>query len=234
MRQAKKNYTRQGLEDKKKCSKTLWQGVKDHIGWESTGAPTMLEVNEGTGNGTIQEPKEIVEEIKKAFKEKGRVVKKAIGEPKGNYLAEVHHLHAGNVGKFSIGPISEENVGRRLRNVAIAIHRHHKTQKSRKVKATQDITAGTPRPNRANALRGQETGRGRACPSRHLGTEYMGGLDTKPEQGDEESYDRQLRKEAGVEMKEREGGVQGPDRLNYKGGKKEGGSQCILYAMAMA
>ena len=62
----------------------------------------------------------------------------------------------------------------------------------------------------------------------------MGGLDTKPEQGDEESYDRQLRKEAGVEMKEREGGVQGPDRLNYKGGKKEGGSQCILYAMAMA
>ena len=48
VRQAKKSYTRKGIEDKHKCSKTLWQGVKDHLGWESTGAPTMLEVGEGS------------------------------------------------------------------------------------------------------------------------------------------------------------------------------------------
>ena len=30
-------------------------------------------------------------------------MKKAIGEPEGNYLKEVNRLHKGNVGKFTIG-----------------------------------------------------------------------------------------------------------------------------------
>ena len=63
VRQAKKLYTRKGIEDKNKCSKTLWQGVKDHLGWESTGAPTMLEVGEGPARRSIQAPGEIAEEI---------------------------------------------------------------------------------------------------------------------------------------------------------------------------
>ena len=33
-----------------------------------------------------------------------------------------------------------------------------------------------------------------------------------------------------MRLEERKNGVQGPDRLNYKGGRREGGSQCILYA----
>ena len=37
VRQAKKSYTRKGIEDKHKCSKTLWQGVKDLEGWTQQG-----------------------------------------------------------------------------------------------------------------------------------------------------------------------------------------------------
>jgi len=117
VRQAKKSHTRKGIEDKHKCSKTLWQGVKDHLGWESTGAPTMLEVGEGLNKRSIQAPGEIAEEIKKAFEEKGRTVKRAIGPPRGNYLQQVHNLHAGNVGKFRIGPITVEDVRKRLKAV---------------------------------------------------------------------------------------------------------------------
>ena len=53
-------------------------------------------------------------------------------------------------------------------------------------------------------------------------------VDTKEKQGDEERYDRLLRKE--MQIAERMEGVQGPDRLNYRGGNREGGSRCILYA----
>ena len=47
-------------------------------------------------------------------------------------------------------------------------------------------------------------------------------------QGDEERHDRLLREV--TKMSERKDVVYGPDRLNYRGGKREGGSQCILYA----
>ena len=117
VRQAKKMNTRKGIEDKSKCSKTLWQGVKDHLGWESTGAPTMLEVGEGQTRRSIQAPGEIAEAIKMAFENKGRTVKKAIGRPKGNYLELVQNLHLGNVGKFHIGPITSEDVRKRLKVV---------------------------------------------------------------------------------------------------------------------
>ena len=33
-----------------------------------------------------------------------------------------------------------------------------------------------------------------------------------------------------MRLEERNCGVHGPDRLNYKGGRREGGRQCILYA----
>ena len=42
-------------------------------------------------------------------------MKKAIGEPEGNYLKEVNRLHKGNVGKFTIGKIIEKDVRERLR-----------------------------------------------------------------------------------------------------------------------
>ena len=121
IRQAKRKYTKKGIADKEKCSKTLWQGVKDHLGWESTGAPIRLEtVEKGKGGitkKTIIKPREIGEEITKAFEEKGRKVRVAIGEPRGNYLEEVRRLHMGNVGKFSIGEVTEQDVERRLRKV---------------------------------------------------------------------------------------------------------------------
>ena len=53
-------------------------------------------------------------------------------------------------------------------------------------------------------------------------------IDTKELQSEEENHDRYLRTE--MILSERKDGVYGPDRLNYKGGRREGGSQCILYA----
>ena len=109
LKQAKRKYTKKGLQDKEKCSKTMWQGVKDHLGWESTGAPTRLEIVETEKDRKVTRvlvnPEEIAEAITRAFVEKGEKVKKAIGEPEGNYLSEVNRLHKGNVGKFSVGKI---------------------------------------------------------------------------------------------------------------------------------
>ena len=31
IKNAKRKYTKKGLQDKEKCSKTMWQGVKDHL-----------------------------------------------------------------------------------------------------------------------------------------------------------------------------------------------------------
>ena len=53
-------------------------------------------------------------------------------------------------------------------------------------------------------------------------------VDTKDQQGEEEHHDRKLRRE--MRMAERKDGVHGPDRLNYAGGNRRGGNQCILYA----
>ena len=51
-------------------------------------SPNQLEVSDENGTKFIKEPREIAEEIKKACENKSRVVKKAIGKPRGNYVAE--------------------------------------------------------------------------------------------------------------------------------------------------
>ena len=55
-------------------------------------------------------------------------------------------------------------------------------------------------------------------------------IDSKPVQGKEEKHDRNLRKKGLIEGRERKGGVEGPDRLNYRGGNRQGGRECVLYA----
>ena len=107
IKKAKRKYSKKGLQDKEKCSKTMWQGVKDHLGWESTGAPTRLESVETEKDKktmrVLVDPEDVAEAITKAFEDKGEKVKKAIGEPEGNYMKEVNRLHKGNVGKFTLG-----------------------------------------------------------------------------------------------------------------------------------
>ena len=55
-------------------------------------------------------------------------------------------------------------------------------------------------------------------------------IDSKPVQGKEEEHDRNLRKKGLIKGRERKGGVEGPDRLNYRGGNRQGGRECVLYA----
>ena len=63
----------------------MWQGVKAHLGWEDTGAPTRLvrrTKGEEGGNSsvtTITDPKEIGEEITKAFEEKAKKLRRPWG-----------------------------------------------------------------------------------------------------------------------------------------------------------
>ena len=97
-------YTRKGLEDKKRA-----RGKRPPRMGEHSRAPTMLEVGAGPTKRSIQDPGELAEQIRKPFEEKGRVVKAAIGQPRGDYMAKVRTLHEGNVGKFHKGPISVED-----------------------------------------------------------------------------------------------------------------------------
>ena len=55
-------------------------------------------------------------------------------------------------------------------------------------------------------------------------------VDSKPVQGAEEEHDRSLRKRGLITGRERMEGVEGPDRLNYRGGKRQGERECVLYA----
>ena len=75
IKNAKRKYTKKGLKDKEKCSKTMWQGVKDHLGWESTGAPTRLEILETEKDKKVTRvlvnPEDVAEAITRAFEEKG-------------------------------------------------------------------------------------------------------------------------------------------------------------------
>merc|ERR1712020_721909 len=120
LRRAKNNYAKRGLQDKEAHSKSMWQGVKAHLGWEDTGAPTRLvkrtreEEGGNTSVRTITDPKEIGEEITKAFEEKAKKVKEALGPMTGNYLEQVQDMHEGNVGRFAIGEITEKDVAKRL------------------------------------------------------------------------------------------------------------------------
>ena len=49
-------------------------------------------------------------------------------------------------------------------------------------------------------------------------------------QGLEEDHNRHLRQTGEIQAREQEGGKEGPDRLRYRAGKKEGEGNCILYA----
>ena len=66
--------------------------------------------------------------------------------------------------------------------------------------------------------------------SEKKGWELSHWVDSKPVQGKEEEHDRSLRKRGLITGRERMEGVEGPDRLNYRGGKKQGERECVLYA----
>ena len=121
LRKAKKISAHRGLRDKTSHSKSMWQGVKTHLGWESTGAPKRLikltEMEAGNTIEVIKEPGGICEEITQAFEAKAKKVKESIGRTKGNYLKQTTTMHKGNIGKFSIGEITEKDVRKRLRGV---------------------------------------------------------------------------------------------------------------------
>ena len=121
LRRTKKVSAHRGLRDKTAHSKSMWQGVKAHLGWESTGAPERLksqaEKLSGTTIKVIEEPEGICEEITQAFEAKAKKVKESIGKTTGNYLKETRRMHEGNIGKFSIGEITEKDVVKRLRGM---------------------------------------------------------------------------------------------------------------------
>ena len=52
-----------------------------------------------------------------AFEAKAKKVQESIGRTKGNYLNQTTTMHRGNIGKFSIGEITEKDVRKRLKGV---------------------------------------------------------------------------------------------------------------------
>ena len=102
-------YQERIRRQEKVLKNTVTRGKRPPRMGEHSRAPTMLEVGAGPTKRSIQDPGELAEQIRKPFEEKGRVVKAAIGQPRGDYMAKVRTLHEGNVGKFHKGPISVED-----------------------------------------------------------------------------------------------------------------------------
>ena len=52
-----------------------------------------------------------------AFEVKAKKVQESIGSTKGNYLDQMRRMHEGNMGKYIVGQITEEDVSKRLKGV---------------------------------------------------------------------------------------------------------------------
>ena len=52
-----------------------------------------------------------------AFEVKAKKVQESIGSTKGNYLDQMRRMHKGNMGKYIVGQITEEDVSKRLKGV---------------------------------------------------------------------------------------------------------------------
>ena len=85
-RKGKKVSAHRGLRDKTAHSKSMWQGVKTHLGWDSTGAPKRLirQTERDTGNTieVIKEPgqEESVKRSPKLSKQRRRKCRNRLAE----------------------------------------------------------------------------------------------------------------------------------------------------------
>ena len=83
IKHAKREHMKVKISRRLENSKSMWDGVKNFLGWRSEGAPDILVNKKGE---VLQSPDKISEEIQDAFQSKLNEVQQCLGDPAGNYL----------------------------------------------------------------------------------------------------------------------------------------------------
>ena len=114
VKEGKKKYLHQGLQDQITNSSSAWRGIKAHLGWDSQVGPEALVVSRSEANTTVEKlvnkPSEVAEEMVRQYEAKNEEVKAAIGAPAMDYLSNLRRLTAGNCGKFDFKEVTEKEV----------------------------------------------------------------------------------------------------------------------------
>ena len=114
VKDGKKKYLQQGLNDQLSNSASTWRGIKSHLGWDSQVGPEALIVKQKQGKDTVEKlvnkPSEVAEEMVRQYEAKNKEVKEAIGQPVSDYLARVRRLTAGSCGRFEFSEVTEKEV----------------------------------------------------------------------------------------------------------------------------
>ena len=78
-------------------AKTLWDGVKSHLGLKSGGGPEILHDN----GKFVQDPKEMSNVIQNAFQRKRQSLDTCLGDTSANYLKVTRNFTRGRCRIFS-------------------------------------------------------------------------------------------------------------------------------------
>ena len=121
VKEGKKKYLQQGLNDQLSNSASAWRGIKAHLGWDSQVGPEALIIKITEGKSKLEKlvnkPSEVAEEMVKQYKAKNEEVKEAIGQPAADYLTRVRKLTAGNCGRFDFNEVTEKEVREAIQKV---------------------------------------------------------------------------------------------------------------------
>ena len=113
IRDGRKRYLEKRLQDAMATAATPYRGVAEYLGWDEVGAPESLQCGDKMETGA----QEMADGLKDQYIRKIEEVKKALGEPAGDYLDRVRRLTVGNTGIFEFKEVLEEEVTMMIKQV---------------------------------------------------------------------------------------------------------------------
>ena len=107
LKNAKREYLKTRVQHKLENSKTLWNGVKDFLGWNTGGSPELIVKDTGE---VLQSPENISDAIKDAFELKLKNVEESLGPPAVNYLNVLRNMTRGRCRRFGFNEVTRDEV----------------------------------------------------------------------------------------------------------------------------
>ena len=111
LKNAKQEFLKKRIAQKSENSKSLWDGVKAHLGWKGSGSPEAI-MKDGE---QITEPKKMSDAIQDSFQAKLKIVEESLGPTDGNYLQTLRNMTRGRCRTFSFENITREQVLKQIR-----------------------------------------------------------------------------------------------------------------------
>ena len=106
LKNAKRDFFKAGLQHSLENAKTLWNDVKNHLGWKSGGEPETLKIE---GKKEL-DPERLAEKMKDTFSKKLKKVEEELGEPAGNHLQVIRNMTRGRCRIFGFQKVTREEV----------------------------------------------------------------------------------------------------------------------------